>query len=89
MTPRLPLTCTPLTPLQAYGERVARGFRPEIPKFWPEELQELIAACWAQDPHQRPNFAAVVDALHELQRENALAKLDLRLWGSARTNAFI
>lgn len=30
------------------AERVARGFRPQIPSSWPENLRELIAACWAQ-----------------------------------------
>ncbi len=93
--PRVPhevCACPPVPPLpwlQAYAERVARGFRPEIPKHWPELLHELIAACWAQDPHQRPNFAAVVDALHELNRENCVGKLDLRLWGAANSNVFI
>ncbi len=33
---------------QAYAERVARGFRPEIPKRWPDTLRELISMCWAQ-----------------------------------------
>ena len=33
---------------QAYAERVARGFRPEIPRKWPTELAELISSCWAQ-----------------------------------------
>lgn len=33
---------------QAYAERVAGGFRPEIPRRWPEQLKELISACWAQ-----------------------------------------
>jgi hypothetical protein len=33
---------------QAYAERVARGFRPEIPKHWPPQLVELISSSWAQ-----------------------------------------
>ena len=33
---------------QAYAERVAGGFRPEIPRNWPAELVELISSCWAQ-----------------------------------------
>jgi hypothetical protein len=33
---------------QAYAERVAKGYRPEIPRTWPANLVELIAACWAQ-----------------------------------------
>ena len=33
---------------QAYAERVAKGFRPEIPRNWPAELVQLISSCWAQ-----------------------------------------
>lgn len=33
---------------QDYAERVARGFRPEIPWRWPSQLVELIQACWHQ-----------------------------------------
>ena len=51
---------------QAYAERVARGFRPEIPRHWPEPLVELITSCWAQDPHMRPNFVAVSGVLAEV-----------------------
>lgn len=34
--------------MQAYAERVARGFRPEIPRSWPDDLVDLITSCWAQ-----------------------------------------
>ncbi len=53
-----------------------------MPRAWPEALHELITACWAQDPHCRPNFAAVVDALAELDAEGVVGKLDVRFWSS-------
>ncbi|KAG2493506.1 hypothetical protein HYH03_008322 [Edaphochlamys debaryana] len=65
---------------QAYAERVARGFRPEIPKRWPDELRELISMCWAQDPHLRPNFTAVVDMLEEVVNSGCVSKLDIMYW---------
>ncbi len=43
---------------------------------WPEGLHELISACWAQDAFVRPNFAAVVEALNEIQAEGLIDKLD-------------
>ncbi|KAG2437945.1 hypothetical protein HXX76_005561 [Chlamydomonas incerta] len=65
---------------QAYAERVARGFRPEIPRRWPDELRELITMCWAQDPHLRPNFTAVVDMLDEIVASGCVSKLDIMYW---------
>eukprot|EP00798_Chlamydomonas_sp_ICE-L_P012532 gene12532-15748_t len=72
---------------QAYAERVARGFRPTIPKHWPKELVEIIQATWAQDPHMRPNFTAVLDVLREIEASNLVAKLDIVYWG--KDSAFI
>ncbi|EFJ49174.1 hypothetical protein VOLCADRAFT_90042 [Volvox carteri f. nagariensis] len=65
---------------QAYAERVARGFRPEIPRRWPDQLRELITLCWAQDPHLRPNFTAVVDMLEEVVNSGCVSKLDIMYW---------
>ncbi|GLC50565.1 hypothetical protein PLESTB_000393900 [Pleodorina starrii] len=65
---------------QAYAERVARGFRPEIPRRWPDQLRELITMCWAQDPHLRPNFTAVVDMLEEVVNSGCVSKLDIMYW---------
>ncbi|KAJ9514444.1 hypothetical protein QJQ45_016183 [Haematococcus lacustris] len=72
---------------QAYAERVARGFRPEVPRTWPETLVDLITACWAQDPHMRPNFVAVLDTLLELEAENSVGKLNAQYW--SKDSAFI
>jgi len=72
---------------QAYAARVARGFRPDIPRHWPPQLADLIRACWAQDPHVRPNFTAVLDVLHEINASAQVAKLDVAYW--SRGSIFI
>ncbi len=38
---------------------IAAGHRPPIPREVPERLQQLITACWAQDPAARPAFSHV------------------------------
>lgn len=74
---------TPLarhTPPQGYikyAQRVAwLGFRPTIPQHLPRALQELIAACWSQDPLKRPSFCTIIAQLEELRPE--LQALDRR-----------
>lgn len=62
---------------QAYAEKVANGFRPSVPRHWPSDLVSLITSCWAQDPHVRPNFVAVVDILKELEEKGEVGKLDV------------
>jgi serine/threonine protein kinase len=62
---------------QAYAERVANGFRPAVPRHWPSDLVSLITSCWAQDPHVRPNFVAIVDILKELEEKGEVGKLDV------------
>ena len=78
----LNLSLVPFPPHQAYAERVAKGFRPEIPRRWPAELVELISSCWAQDPHIRPNFVAIVDILKEFDASGQVAKLDVGYFSS-------
>jgi hypothetical protein len=36
--------------------------RPLIPRGTPPELADLIAQCWAQDPHERPTFDYIYHA---------------------------
>jgi TPR repeat protein len=40
-------------------QKVQDGERPEIPEETPEAFTNLIRACWAQDPSERPDFAEV------------------------------
>ena len=40
-----------------------QGHRERIPAKWPQELQELITDCWAQDPVDRPSFDKVCKSM--------------------------
>ena len=51
---------------RAYAERVAGGFRPEIPHRWPPALRALIVSCWAQEPAARPDFCTILEVLQEV-----------------------
>ena len=51
--------------------------RPAVPRHWPADLVSLITTCWAQDPHVRPNFVAIVDILKELEVKGEVGKLDV------------
>jgi len=52
---------------------ICEGERPDdghpIPPEFPEEFTPLVKACWAQAPADRPEAAAVVEALKRLQRQ--------------------
>ncbi len=48
-------------PLFGQGEREA------LPQRWPQPLRDVIAACWNQDPAQRPSFSRIVRELEALQ----------------------
>lgn len=52
---------------RAYAERVASGFRPEVPRRWPHALRALITACWAQEPAARPSFDTMLQVLQEVR----------------------
>lgn len=42
---------------------VIAGKRPAIPDSCPKELRELMQACWAPDPGQRPDFVRIEKSL--------------------------
>lgn len=58
--------------------QLAGGFRPGMPKSFPEPLARLIGACWAQSPRQRPSCAAVLQQLEAMQASGALDCMDRR-----------
>jgi len=39
------------------------GGRPELPDHVPESMRDLIVRCWHADPHSRPNWTDVIEAL--------------------------
>lgn len=42
---------------------VKKGQRPMIKNYWPSYVKELIKACWATDPKQRPTFAEIYSSM--------------------------
>ena len=40
--------------------------RPPIPRHWDGTLVDLIRAMWANEPRQRPSFAAILEQLHAI-----------------------
>ncbi|OQR96224.1 serine/threonine protein kinase [Achlya hypogyna] len=47
--------------------KVLAGDRPAIPTLdCPQKCQELIRQCWDNEPSRRPSFAAVYDALRQI-----------------------
>mmetsp|Transcript_25939 Transcript_25939/g.76019 ORF Transcript_25939/g.76019 Transcript_25939/m.76019 type:complete len:455 (-) Transcript_25939:165-1529(-) len=56
-----------LTADQLMEEVAMLGLRPAIPKGWPPNLINLITACWAPDPVERPEFSEVAEELKSLR----------------------
>mgnify|MGYP003640367891 CR=1 FL=1 len=52
-------------------EFVQEGQRPPIPKECPAIFEELITACWAQHPFDRPSFISIVATLKNIIRKRA------------------
>ncbi|KAK6323115.1 hypothetical protein J4Q44_G00054540 [Coregonus suidteri] len=52
----------------AYGVAVNKLTLP-IPSTCPEPFAQLMAECWDQDPHHRPNFASILVQLTALERQ--------------------
>lgn len=56
---------------------VAAGHREPLPEEWPQQVQQLLARCWAQQPEERPSMASVAQEVSAWLRDRALvASLD-------------
>lgn len=64
----------------SYAQRVADGYRPPAPPFWPPQVAQLVAACCAQEPHERPRMGEVLEALRELGKDESIV---------SRLNAYV
>uniref|UniRef100_A0A452S4H1 mitogen-activated protein kinase kinase kinase n=1 Tax=Ursus americanus TaxID=9643 RepID=A0A452S4H1_URSAM len=51
-----------------YGVAVNKLTLP-IPSTCPEPFAQLMADCWAQDPHRRPDFASILQQLEALEAQ--------------------
>jgi hypothetical protein len=58
---RCPRPCTAqgMTAVQAAVGVVTHGLRPEMPRDTPPDVAELVRACWAAVPEQRPSFTQI------------------------------
>jgi Protein tyrosine and serine/threonine kinase len=56
-----------VSPVMAYAEKLADGFRQPIPAAWPEKVRTLVSDCWQQKPRKRPSAADVLARLKEIQ----------------------
>ncbi|GIL55286.1 hypothetical protein Vafri_10854 [Volvox africanus] len=56
---------------------VAAGFRPPVPPDTDPELEQLMCACWAQDPEQRPAFQDIARKLQMLLQQTIAAGAEL------------
>ncbi|GIL76929.1 hypothetical protein Vretimale_8607 [Volvox reticuliferus] len=57
MTRRLPYEG--MTAVQAAVGVVNHGLRPDMPRDTPPDMTELVRACWAAVPEQRPSFTQI------------------------------
>eukprot|EP00803_Ostreobium_quekettii_P011098 evm.model.scf_1034.2 EVM.evm.TU.scf_1034.2 scf_1034:36771-41050(+) len=46
-----------------HARKVAGGFRPPVPAQWPKAWRDLVAACWAERPEDRPPMSVVAERL--------------------------
>lgn len=60
--------------VEAYAQSVSNGYRPPIHDHWPQPVKDLIRACWAADPLDRPSMNEVVVRLGVIQQTCELCK---------------
>ena len=61
---------------ELYAHRVARGFRPPLPRSWPEEVRRLVTDCWEARPAARPRAGEVAKRLKALLKAGTFAEFD-------------
>merc|ERR1712144_169356 len=61
---------------------VKHGARPLLPDHISDPMKRLISKCWAQDPKERPDFAAILTVLNE---EDEILSISARSMHTAST----
>jgi serine/threonine protein kinase len=56
---------------------LSREFRPAIPDWIAPKVKDLIGACWAQKPRDRPSFEDIIENLKEM---------DFKLFGGVNSS---
>ncbi|CAN0058636.1 unnamed protein product [Ectocarpus sp. 12 AP-2014] len=49
-----------------YREVITGGLRPPLDPRWPGALQDLLQACWHEDPDRRPSISEARDVLQQI-----------------------
>jgi len=47
----------------SFIRRLQNGYRMSKPELMPQDIGQLMANCWKQDPRERPTFSQLVDAI--------------------------
>ena len=58
-----------------------------LPSGCPPRLYSLMSGCWAYEPHKRPTFQQLKQALAEIKEEEQAQVQDLRLRDIKRTHS--
>lgn len=56
-------------------DAVLGGMRPEIPEECPAVYANLITACWADNPDDRPSFTEITEALRDMIDQSGFAQV--------------
>lgn len=60
------------------AQKVAQGFRRDMPPHWPPVLKKLVIDCWAHDPSSRPTAAEVVARLESPAFKTLVEEWDVK-----------
>lgn len=55
-----------MRPEEAVNRITKFKMKPQIPLGWPREIQNLLHACWREDPYKRPSFPLISKLLKKL-----------------------
>mmetsp|Transcript_13187 Transcript_13187/g.37210 ORF Transcript_13187/g.37210 Transcript_13187/m.37210 type:complete len:539 (+) Transcript_13187:60-1676(+) len=48
-----------------------QGLRPKVPRHAPERYANLMKECWADSPHDRPNFSEILERLFQMMKDES------------------
>jgi hypothetical protein len=66
-----------LNGVQVSLQVISKSLRPTIPENTPTGFKELITACWATDPKDRPDFADVTKRLEAMLADSSVGSVVL------------
>ena len=61
---------------EQHATKVSHGWRPSFPAFMPEEVKQLITACWSGLPELRPSMPEIVQRLEKIKNSGVVEELD-------------